>query len=186
VAIAMTIPWALAFLFAVQRGRNRRRAAEAAAREPAPSAAPSQPSAASEPGGDLPDWNKADNPRLSLAALHEMMAGKARKGGIDPALLPTFGPPGGDAGEFVFEDKFEFIYLGLERGQPLFEHAAVVADRMCYYVLSARARVLAADRVAGPPADEYETRLAAEQQAILASIDPRWGWQLVHERQHSR
>jgi hypothetical protein len=57
---------------------------------------------------------------------------------------------------------------------------------MCYYVLSARARVLAADRVAGPPADEYETRLAAEQQAILASIDPRWGWQLVHERQHSR
>jgi hypothetical protein len=129
----------------------------------------------------LPDWNRADNPRLSLVALQAVLAEKAGKGGIDPALLPTFGLPVGGEGEFVFEDKFDFLYVGLERGQPLFEHASVVADRLCYYVLRDRAFALAANRIAGTPTELYTARLRDEQQAILATIDPRWGAQFAHE-----
>jgi hypothetical protein len=181
-SVAVMVVWLPASIVGAARGKRarlRRAASAGPSAAPAPSAA--GPVATTRDDG-LPFWSVADSPRLTEAELQAKLAELARRGGIDPAHLPHFGSSGPE-GEFVLLDKFDYLYFGREHGGTLFEHATVVADHLCYLVLRDRARALAADRIAGTPAEPYAARLAAEQQAILAAIDPRWGAQLAHEQQ---
>lgn len=160
-------------------------------RKPVPVAVPFSTPDWSDPVPDsgLPDWSKADDPSLSLGEIGDMMYGAAELAGIDPARLPHVGPIAGGEGEFLDRDKFDYIYMGLERGQPMFDHRSVVADELLYRVFVDQAFMLASNRLAEKrkaglrfPDSEYADRLAAEQAAILGDIDPAWERQFVHER----
>lgn len=159
-------------------------------RKSKPSEAPVVPVATAGPADEgLPDWSQADNPSLSLAELGEMMYAAADLAGVDHSRLPHVGPIAGGDGEWIDRDKFDYIYIGVERGQPMFDHRTVVADQLLYWVLRDAAFSLAANRLAERrsageriPDEEYANRLAIEQAAILGDIDPAWANQFAWER----
>lgn len=178
----VAVPWLLASLLGGLSGLLFRK------RRPAPLPLPAR---LAEPLTDdgLPDWGEADNPPLSLDELGRMMHGAAELAAIDPEQLPDVGPVPGGEGEFIDRDKSHYIYMRLERGEARFDHRSVIADELLYRVFVDQAFALAASRLgklhgAGErfPDWEYAERLAAEQEAILADIDPTWGNQFAHER----
>lgn len=174
------IPWLPANLVGALLGRKARRKVGP---DVVTMPATSTPVAAGAPADDgLPDWNKADNPRLTYQEIHDRIADLAARAGIDRASLPRFSPPDGSDGEFIFLDKFDYIYAGIESGRVTFEHPTVVVDYLCYVFLRARAPSLAAERLGSEAQEEgAEQRLATIQQEILAAIDPRWGAQFALE-----
>lgn len=139
-----------------------------------------------------PDWTRADDPSLSHAQLGELMYAIADRAGVPRRVLPAIGPIGAGEGEFIDRDKFDYIYIGLERGQPMFDLRTVIADQLMYWVFCDRAWVLASNRLANArqagerfPDQEYAGRLSKGQRAILAEIDPKWARQFDSERGQS-
>jgi hypothetical protein len=173
VSILMAIPWFLANAIGAAVTRTRPRLADRVTQSRrAVSTTPL-------PDPDLPDWSRADNPRLDYWQISALMREKAARAGIDPEALPHLSMPGNEDGEYLFLDKFDYLYVGIMGGKPQFEHATVIADRLLYYVFVDRAAVLAmqgigSDRL-GDPGVQEEIRL--RQKAILARIDPRWARQ---------
>jgi hypothetical protein len=151
--------------------------------KPAPqAAAPVAPAPPSDP--DLPDWRHADNPSLSLAELGDRMYAIADRAGIERHGLPHVGPIEGGDGVFLDRDKFDYIFMGIERGQPMFDHRSVVADEILYLVFRDRAWAIGANYLAHNRAspEHYAELLKDKQQEALARIDPRWGRQFARER----
>jgi hypothetical protein len=150
--------------------------------KPAPQPIASAPVPPPDP--DLPDWRHADNPSLSLAELGERMYAIADRAGIDRELLPHVGPIEGGEGAFLDRDKFDYIYIALERGQPMFDHRSVIADELLYLVFRDRAYAIGANYLAHNRAspEHYTELLKDKQQEALAGIDPRWGRQFARER----
>lgn len=184
VSLIVTVPWAIANALGGVIGLLFRKPNSAGAAAPLDTFD-------SGPKRDtgLPDWSRADNPSLSLAELGELIAGAADLAGIDRECLPHVGPLAGGEGLFIDRDKFDYIYVGYERGQPMFDHRTVIADQLVYWVLRDAAFALAANRLAerrvrGERIDDadYADLLAAEQAQILGDVDPGWERQFVAER----
>lgn len=147
---------------------------------PTPSEAPLPPA---DP--DYPDWRQYDQPSLSLDQLGALMRDIAVRARIPQRLLPHLGPIAGPEGTFLERDKFDYIYIGLERGVPMFDRREVIADKTMYQVFSDIAFGLAVNKLieSGVSAATDE-QIADERQAILARIDRRWGNQFALDRAH--
>lgn len=180
VSILVAVPWLGANLvgWAIGRLFPRRRVSAVFAGPPKPIVR-----------DGFPDWTRADDPSLSHAELGELMYAIADRAGVPRRVLPAIGPIAGGEGEAIDRDKFDYIYIGLERGQPMFDLRTVVADQLMYWVFRDRAWALASNRLANArqagerfPDHEYAGRLAEEQRAILAEIDPKWARQFDSER----
>ena len=141
-----------------------------------------QPLPPAAPG--LPDWSHADSPLLDLVALETVVRAAAGKAGIDPGTLPTFGPPEGTEGSFVFRDKFDYIYAYYEHGVPMSEFPSAVADQLAYRVVADRAWLKAylATANQGLPEAGRTAKVAAEQERMLALADPAWARKAAWER----
>jgi len=174
-SLLMAILWLPANLVGGIVGRSYR------ARRPE---APANAAAAAPVDPELPDWSRADNPPLSLAELGQRMHAIADRAGIRRELLPGVGPVTTREGSFLDRDKFDYIYIGLERGIPMFDRRTVVADRLLYHVFSDAAFGLALHQLIDEGTSPYDRDDLLEQrrQAILAGIDPRWGKQYALER----
>jgi hypothetical protein len=175
-SIIVAIPWGVANLIGGLLGQRHRKARGATF---APPVEMPQPSA-----DGLPDWRHSDNPSLSLAELGVKMREIAERAGIPARVLPHIGPIGARDGEYVDRDKFDYIYIGQERGVPMFDHRVVIADQLMYLIFKDRAWMIAAGYVDGAnaPPEQDPARIAERQQEILAGIDPRWGAQFAQER----
>lgn len=172
-SLLLTIPWLLANVIGGVIGRFLR---------PSTVAASPTPPVASTPHETLPDWAHPD--LQDIPTIGTRMHAIADRIGVPATALPALMPPDGSDGDFVFRDKFEYIYLGIDRGQPCFEHVTAVADELLYLIFRDRAYALAANRVAERQvgAEGHVAELLREQQAIIAGIDPRWGSQFAREQ----
>lgn len=184
ISLIVAVPWVFANLVGGLFGLLFRRSAPAARAVPVEDFVVDP-----EDHGGLPDWSRADNPPLSLPELAELMHAAAELAGIAPARLPGIGPIAGGEGEFIDRDKFDYIYLGVERGQPMFDRRSAIADQLLYWIFVDQALMLASNRIAEQkragrsiPDSDYVGALANEQQAILGDIDPAWERQFAHER----
>lgn len=176
-SLLLTIPWLLANVIGGVIGRLLRPSTVAGSPTP-----PTVPSVASTPHDELPDWRHPD--LQDIPAIGARMHAIADRIGVPGTALPALMPPDGSDGDFVFRDKFEYIYLGIDRGQPCFERVTAVADELLYLIFRDRAYALAANRVAERRvgAEGYVAELVREQQAIIAGIDPQWGSQFAREQ----
>ena len=172
-SLLLTIPWLLANVIGGVIGRLLRPSTVAGS--PTPPVAPT-------PQDGLPDWRHPD--LQDIPAIGARMHAIADRIGVPVTALPALMPPDGSDGDFVFRDKFEYVYLGIDRGQPCFEHVTAVADELLYLIFRDRAHALAANRVAERRVGTggYVAELMREQQAIIAGIDPRWGSQFAREQ----
>ncbi len=175
-AIVIAVPWLPANLIGGLIGLLRRKPAAVPAGAGGVLVRPSQ--------AGLPDWSVADSPKLSLADLGERMRGLAERAGTDPTWLPHVLPSPIEEGLFLDRDKFDYIYFEIERGHVMFEHRSVIADELLYRVFVDQARFLAKGRLGQGDISEpdYAGKLAIEQQAILAQLDPAWGSQFAQVR----
>ena len=132
---------------------------------------------------NYPDWRHYDQPSLTLDQLGALMRDIAARAGIAERLLPHLGPIAEREGTFLERDKFDYIYIGLERGVPMFDRREVIADKTMYQVFSDIAFGQAVSRLIerGVSAATDE-QIADERQAILGGIDRRWGNQFAAER----
>jgi hypothetical protein len=177
-SIVIAIPWFGANLVGAIMGRNRRKPdPDTLPVAAAPDGVAPQPAREALPPADpsLPDWRDSDYPPLGIDQLGVLMRAIAARAGIDERRLPHLGPPPDREGRYLDRDKFDYIYIGLEHGEPLFDHRHVIADQTMYHVF----RDVAADLAAEQSDPE---QVAAEQQAILAGIDVRWGKQFALDR----
>ncbi len=176
-SLLLTIPWLLANVIGGVIGRLLRPAVAVAS-----PTLPTVPPVAPTPQDGVPDWAHPD--LQDIPAIGARIHAIADRIGVPATELPALMPPDGSDGDFVFRDKFEYIYLGIDRGQPCFEHITAVADELLYLIFRDRAYALAANRVAERRvgAEGYVAELMREQQAIIAGIDPRWGSQFAHEQ----
>jgi hypothetical protein len=176
VSFLIAIPWLVSNLVGMLIGRRLRKAPPAMAAAPYAAPPPADP--------DLPDWRRPDASLLGEPEIGARMREIAARAGIPERTLPWLAPPFDREGEFVFRDRFDYVYTAVERGAPLFEHRAAVADELLYMVFRDRAWMVAAGYVAdvGAPPEQDPDRIADRQQAILAGIDPRWGRQFALER----
>lgn len=175
ISVLMTLPWLGANVIGMALGVRAR---------PSPVSAPAvlvSPQAAAPRDDGRPDWSISNLDAFILIQRRTREIGAQL--GVPEGALPTFTPPDGNDGDFLFREKFEYVYMGIDHGQPCFEHCTGVPDQMLYYIFRHRAYALAGDRMAerGVGADRYADELEEEQQAILAGIDPRWGVQFAHE-----
>ena len=163
--IAIAVPWLVANLVgAVLGGRGSRvwRPAPVRAMAPAPA----------RPDSGFPDWSKGDNPRLNYQQIGARMREMAMRAGIDDATLPSVSTPGAADGDYIFLDKFDYVYVRMVGGKTLFEHCSVIADELLYRVFVDRSAALAREVVGA--SGSHPGEIARMQEAILARIDPRW------------
>jgi hypothetical protein len=174
-SIIVAIPWGIANLIGGLLGHRHRKARKAV---PLSSVEAPQP-----PTDGLPDWRRSDSPSLSLAELGVKMREIAERAGIPERVLPHIGPIGARDGEYIDRDKFDYIYIGQKRGQPMFDHRVVIADQLMYLIFKDRTWMIAAGYVGGAtvPPKQDPARIAERQQHLLAGIDPRWGRQFAKE-----
>lgn len=175
-AFVVTIPWLAANLVGGTIGRRMRG-------RPAPTSPVATPATASPPHPDFPDWRHPDSPLLAEPEIAERMRAIAGRVGIPDHVLPTLAPPFGNEGEFVFRDRFDYIYTAREHGTALFEHAVAAVDQLLYLVFKDKAWMMASGYIggSGAPIEQDPVRIAEKQRAILAGIDPRWGRQFARE-----
>lgn len=179
--IGLLFGLALALLIAFSR-RSARESRSAA------SPSPAVVRRAMPPDSQLPDWRHADTPLLSLDQLGALMREIAARAGVPEGVLPHLGTMSDGEGAFIDRGASYYRYVGLERGGVSFEHRTPAADRLMYLVFCDRSWMLAAGYIAGnpePPEQDPE-RIAERQQAILASIDPRWGRQFARDRRRGK
>lgn len=173
--MAFTVPWIVACLVGAWLGRRGRTASATPPDRAVPSGAQSV---------NLPDWTRADNPRLTLAQLDAKIRAMAECYGFDAQRLPECGSPSEGEGAFIDVEKFDYVYGYYERGQLSSTHPSAVANEICYRVLYDLAFADAMNlRSKNPdPALPFLVQVHRELDAILRRIDPRWAAQAVHER----
>lgn len=121
---------------------------------------------------------------VSLPEVHSRMLAAARCMELPEHLLPRLAMPGGEDGDYVFRDKFDFVYCGFERGTQIFEHCTVDVDDLLYRVFRDRAWTRTYVSLIGQDLSEQDhaARLAEGQLALLEQADPRWAERLRAER----
>ncbi|MBM3596205.1 MAG: hypothetical protein FJX31_10645 [Alphaproteobacteria bacterium] len=117
---------------------------------------------------------------VSLPEVHARMTAAAGRMVLLEHFLPRLAMPGGGDGNFVFRDKFEFVYGGYERGSRIFEHCTVDMDDLLYRVFRDRAWTRTYLSLIGQDLSEQDhaARLAKGQLALLEKADPCWAERL--------
>ena len=141
------------------------------------------PAAAADPS--RPDWSQREPVSYEEAHLSAMMRDYAARAGIPERVLPKADLPDGADGNFVFRDKFGYVYATWEGGRQTQEYTSAVADQLLFAVFRDRAWMHAYTQSMGDGlAEPDRTRqVEAEQERLLSLIDPRWGAQLRAERE---
>jgi hypothetical protein len=121
---------------------------------------------------------------VSLPEVQSRMLDAARRMELPEHHLPRLAMPGGEDGDYVFRDKFDFVYCGFERGTRIFEHCTVDVDDLLYRVFRDRAwtRTYIGLIGQGLSPEDHAARLAEGQLALLQRADPRWAERLQAER----
>ncbi len=119
-----------------------------------------------------------------LPELRARMLEISERMGIPERVLPKIAIPTGADGDFLFRDKFDFVYRSFERGALIAEHSAADPDELFYHVFRDRAWMRAYQGLVGLDLtpDDHAARLAQGQESLLGMADPDWAERARRER----
>lgn len=118
------------------------------------------------------------------AHLAQMMRDYAARADFPERVLPKADLPDGGDGNFVFRDKFGYVYATWEGGRQTDEQTSAVADQLLYWVFRDRAWMHSYIETMGAdlPEPDRMRKVEGEQERLLGMIDPKWAAQLRHDR----